>query len=161
MPNTTITFEYKCDIPHLGLASLASNIDRELIDDIKISDLNTVKRNLRKYIKNLVSKFNPDIVGLSAMSFQYETAASIARLIKRIEPETCIVLGGYHVTLAFTEISSSRDSRYFDFFVRGEGETAFNQLIRKLTFRKSIMFLIKEDPFFITIHKLNALSWMI
>lgn len=132
MPNHAVGFDRAVRLPNLGLSSIAGNIDEDMIDDIAIVDLVTVRTNIRKYIIKLLRRFNPDIVGLSAMSFQYQTAVEIGKIIKKIENDIITVFGGYHVTLDYDSVSKSQDANYIDFMIRGEGEVAFNKLVKTI-----------------------------
>ena len=132
MPNYAYGFDLAGRFPNLGLVSIAGNIDEDLIDDIAIVDLVIVRTDIKRYIINLLNKFQPDIVGLSAISFQYQTALEIAKIIKSESKNIFTVFGGYHVTLAYDLISESQDINYIDYMIRGEGEGAFNKLIRAI-----------------------------
>lgn len=57
-----------------------------------------------------------DLVGLTAMSFQYQEALALARIVKDSGART--VFGGYHPTLAAEEIGKSDDRQLIDFIVR-------------------------------------------
>lgn len=52
------------------------------------------------------------------MTFQFDTSWKIAQLIKKINKDIKTVLGGYHVTLMYDEISNNGYSEPFDFLVR-------------------------------------------
>ena len=132
MPNTTYGFDRMCRMPNLGLSSIAGNIEKELIDEIAIVDLVTVRSDIRRYIVKLLKRFRPDIVGFSAMSFQYQTAIEICKLIKKINNDIITVIGGYHVTLDYESISESKDTNVIDFMIRREGEAAFNKLVKAI-----------------------------
>ena len=99
-----------------------------------LADLFLTKQNLDDFVLNSVCEQSPDIVGLSCMSFQYSSALRLAELIKMHYKNVLIVLGGYHPTLMFEEISNSRESRFFDFIVRGEGEATFNELVTAIRY---------------------------
>ncbi|MCK4311629.1 MAG: B12-binding domain-containing radical SAM protein [Candidatus Cloacimonetes bacterium] len=137
MPNYVVGFDRAGRFPNLALSSIAGNIDEDLIEKIAIADLVTVRTDIRKYITRLLKQFNPDIVGLTAMSFQYQTAVEIAKIIKSIKKKIITVFGGYHVTLAYELISKSNDINYIDFLIRGEGEVAFNKLVKAIIDRES------------------------
>jgi radical SAM superfamily enzyme YgiQ (UPF0313 family) len=66
------------------------------------------------------------------MSFQFETAKQIAALIKTINNHVKIILGGYHATVTYQELSASSDSEHFDFLLRGEGDIGFNDFLSAL-----------------------------
>ena len=129
MPNTIMAFNKAAKFPNLGLASIAGNLEKG--HDIAIADLILRKRNLRNYLLNLLKNFSPHVVGLSCFSFQYDTAIQIAKMAKSLEPSTQIILGGYHPTLWYDNISEE-NSLYIDFVVRNEGEKTFQALIRAL-----------------------------
>jgi len=132
MPNTTFGFDRMSRMPNLGLCSIAGNLDKDLIDNIAIVDLVTVRSNIRKYVVKLLKSFKPDIVGLTAMSFQFQTAVEICKIIKEINTKIITIVGGYHVTTDYDFISSNQYFNLIDFVIRGEGETAFNNLVKVL-----------------------------
>ena len=116
-------------VQNLGLESLAANVDQDLAN-VKVANLSLLKRDVRGYIINMMEKYQPKVVGLSSMTFQYPTAMKIAGLVKQLNPDAITVLGGYHATLAYQEIAAETD--VFDFVVRGEGEVTFNSLLKEL-----------------------------
>ena len=71
----------------------------------------------------------PDVVGLSVMTFQRKTAMAIARLVRTLRPAARVVVGGYDPSLATAEYESCTD---IEFVVRGEGEHTFRELLRAL-----------------------------
>lgn len=119
-------FFARSQIPNLGLLSIASNLDKR--HQVKIIDSYMDSVNIRE----VIADFCPKVVGLSCMSFQYEAAKVMAKMIKKINPSIVTVLGGYHATLMYKEILDSEDSAVFDFIIRHEGEIAFNRLIDEL-----------------------------
>jgi len=130
-------FDTGIRLPNLGLASLAGNIDRDLAE-VRIIDMVLSGQNPRRYLRRLISKFQPDVVGLSAMVFQYDNILEFAADIRRLSPQIKIVLGGYFPTVNHQEILNSKNIKYFDFLIRGEGELAFNQLIHALKYNHSL-----------------------
>lgn len=132
MPNYTVGFYKGMRVPSLGLSSLSSNLDPSFVEKVIIADLLMVQHNIKNYIIKLLSRFQPHIVGMTCMSFQYETAVQIAKIVKQFKKEIIIVFGGYHPTLAYELISKSKEKEYIDFLVRGEGEVAFKRLIKAL-----------------------------
>src|SRR5438034_1342427 len=96
--------------------------------DVRILDLVMQPRGVRHRVLEEVAAFAPDLVGYSAMSFQYATARALAAAVRQVAPGTLHVLGGYHATVVADEVGA-RDAELFDFVVRGEGEVAFRQLV--------------------------------
>ena len=130
MPDNASCFDRVMKMPNLGICSVAGSLPPDV--DVKIIDLTLKNQRIARTISQLVQQYQPDVVGLSAMSFQFQTAARLARLIKEVAPKTRIAAGGYHATLLHREISESEDGEFFDFIIRAEGEPVFRQLIEIL-----------------------------
>lgn len=117
-----IIHEAAIHMPGHGIACVGGNIDEG--HEVYLVDLIRKRRSIRAYLTRTLHKIRPDLVGLSAMAWQFDTCMKIARLIKEVLPETKIVLGGYHATLMSEEIAASPESGTIDFIIRGEGEEA-------------------------------------
>ena len=115
-------FDRIARVPSLGLVSLAAHVDD--LCTVHVADIHGLK-NHREYVKKIVNSY--DLVGLTAMSFQYQEAMTLAKIVKESGAET--VFGGYHPTLAFEEIGESEDADLIDYIVRGEGEATFRELV--------------------------------
>jgi len=131
-PRTVMGFNRLTKIPSLNLASLAANVDEGLFD-IKIADLVVKDRNPHKALLALLNKYKPDVVGLTAMSFQYQTALGLAQIVKNYSANIKVIMGGYHVTADSENIIRSDEMNYIDFLINGEGEVPFNELIIALS----------------------------
>lgn len=116
-------------MPNCGIASVGANIDDG--HDVFIVDLIRKRGRLTGYLRKILLKIRPDVVGLSAMAWQYETCVALIRFIRRLLPGVNIVIGGYHATLMHEEIAASPEAGLIDFMVR-EGEECFRQLINAL-----------------------------
>jgi radical SAM superfamily enzyme YgiQ (UPF0313 family) len=131
-----IVHEAALHLPNLGIACVAGNIDPG--HEVYLVDLVRRRRQVRKYLTRHLARIQPALVGLSAMTWQFDTCIKIARLIRRLLPDTKIVLGGYHATLMFEEIANSPDAQWLDFIIRGEGEEACRRLVNALDGRDRI-----------------------
>jgi anaerobic magnesium-protoporphyrin IX monomethyl ester cyclase len=125
-----IMHETAFHMPNCGIASLGGNIDDG--HDIYIVDLIRKRRQLKKYITKTLLKIRPDLVGLSSMTWQYDTCIKLVKLIKQLLPDVKIVIGGYHATLMHEEIAASSEAALIDFMIRGEGEEACRRLVNAL-----------------------------
>lgn len=125
-----IMHESAFHMPNCGIASIGANIDDG--HEIYIIDLIRKRRRVRSYLTNTLLKIRPDLIGLSAMAWQYKTCVKIIRLIKRLLPEAKILIGGYHATLMYEEIAASEEAELIDFMIRGEGEEACRRLVNGL-----------------------------
>ncbi len=115
-------------MPNGALSSIAGNVDSH--HSVAVADLILVQSRVRETIEDLVSRHEPDVVGLSVMTFQRRTAQRVARLVRSLRPAARIVVGGYDPSLA-PEAYSGADWDA-DFIVRGEGELTFRELLRAL-----------------------------
>src|SRR5262247_348685 len=125
MPDSASSLDGVMKFPNLGLCSLAAQVPSH---DVRILDLVLKPRRVLHRVLAEVVAFAPDLVGYSAMSFQYATARALAAAIRRAAPHALHVLGGYHATVLADEVGE-QDPDLFDFIVRGEGELPFRQLI--------------------------------
>ena len=127
MPDTALCMKRVGDIPNLGLTSLAGNLPDGV--DVRVIDLVVPYRNTGSILREVLREQRPDLVGLSAMSYQYDSAVRAAGLVRQECPGVPVVLGGYHATLLADEVAASQHGDRFDFFVRQEGERALAGLV--------------------------------
>src|SRR5215212_8940457 len=115
-------------MPNGALASLAGNIDPH--HRVAIADLILVQSAVRRTVERLVAEHEPDLVGLSVMTFQRVTARRIIALIRSLRPGVRIVVGGYDPSLA--PEAWTHPALGVDVIVRGEGEIAFRDMLRAI-----------------------------
>ncbi|PWT92627.1 MAG: B12-binding domain-containing radical SAM protein, partial [Acidobacteria bacterium] len=130
MPDNASCFDQVMKMPNLGVCSISGSLPQDV--DVKILDLTLKNQRISKTVGKVIQDYAPDVVGLSSMSFQFQTAARLARFIKQIAPNTKIAVGGYHVTLMYREVAESADGEFLDFIIRAEGELIFSQLMEAL-----------------------------
>jgi len=75
-----------------------------------------------------VMDVNPDLIGITATTFQYDMSNEIAKNLKERGVNQLIILGGIHATIAPYDLGNS----YFDAFAIGEAEKSLVELLRKL-----------------------------
>ena len=92
--------------PQLGLSSIAAMVAD--IADVKIGDLVLKRKNVPQAVREAMEQVKPDLVGISAMTFQYDTAKKVAALVRKINPDVKIVLGGYHVSYNYEEAKKEK-----------------------------------------------------
>jgi len=113
-------------MPNGGLSSIAGNVDPH--HQVAIADLVLVQKKVREVLTRLIREFDPDLVGLSVMTFQRRTAGRIIDLLRAWKPDLPIVAGGYDPSLA----TDAYQEMPLDFIVRGEGDLTFRELLRAL-----------------------------
>jgi len=121
---TILGFSHLARVPNLGLCSMAACVDRSIFN-VRVVDLVLKGTKARAYFQRVLCSLRPEVVGISCMVFQYAEALALAQLVKKWNPSTVTLVGGYHPTVVFDEIVESDDMRYIDFIVRGEGEGSF------------------------------------
>ena len=79
MPDSVSAFDNLVTYPNTGLCSLAGN----LIDcEVRVLDLVACRNRITKTILGQLNTFRPELVGLSAMTFQYNSAIKVARIVR-------------------------------------------------------------------------------
>ena len=111
-------------MPNGALTSLAGNVDPQ--HRVAVADLILVQRQVRETVTRLVRELDPEVVGLSIMTFQRRTAGRIIELVRALRPGVKIVVGGYDPSLA----PEAYEEMGVDYLVRSEGEVTFRELLR-------------------------------
>jgi len=128
MPDTVDFFDNSVCIPNLALVSLAGNLPGH---EVKVLDLVLDRPHIRRTLEEVLAGFRPQLVGLSAMTFQYDTLLRVARVVRRFDPGIKIAAGGYHPSLMARELSGE-ELLPLDFIIRGEGEATLGELVAEL-----------------------------
>lgn len=115
-------------MPNGALTSLAGNVDPH--HQVAVADLILVQQRVRETVERLMREVDPEVVGLSVMTFQRETSFRVIELVRRLKPGVKIIVGGYDPSLASDAYKP--DERGVDYIVRGEGELTFRELLRAL-----------------------------
>lgn len=113
-------------MPNGGLTSIAGNIDPH--HRVAVADLIFVQQRVRETVTRLVRELDPEVVGLSIMTFQRRTAGRIIELVRALKPSVKIAVGGYDPSLA----PEAYESMNIEYLVRGEGEVTFRKLLRAI-----------------------------
>jgi anaerobic magnesium-protoporphyrin IX monomethyl ester cyclase len=113
-------------MPNGALTSLAGNVDPH--HRVAVADLILAQRAVAATVERLLEQHQPDVVGLSVMTFQRRTALRLASLVKRLRPAARVVAGGYDPSLAPAAYAAPDSG--LDALVRGEGEITFRELLR-------------------------------
>jgi len=121
-------------MPNGALASLAGNVDAP--HRVAIADLILAQSSVRATVTRLIETLQPDLVGLSVMTFQRRTARRIIALVRALKPDVHIVVGGYDATLApeaWMDVELGVTA-----IVRGEGDLTFRELVNALAERRPL-----------------------
>ncbi len=121
-------------MPNGALASLAGNLDPH--HHVAIADLVLAQSSVRRTVERLMDDEQPDLVGLSVMTFQRGTARRVIALVRSLKPDVRIVVGGYDPSLAPEAWTSP--GLGVDVIVRGEGDLTFRELVRAFEQRQPL-----------------------
>lgn len=102
-------------LPPLGLGYLVSSLREGYGPDL--IDFKIIDRNIKEEIR----RFKPDIVGITAVSQNYNYAIEYAKIAKKYKLP--VIVGGTHISVLPTTLT-----RDMDVAVIGEGETAIKEL---------------------------------
>jgi len=126
---------FASDMIPFGLEYIAAAIE-DAVDDVNIIDMGVGPAPLQYFLNS----FRPDLVGITMSATDHNEGLRIAKIAK--ENGCATVLGGYHPTAIPDEVLSHPQ---VDLIVRGEGEYAMNELVRKGSPRDILGLSYKED----------------
>jgi radical SAM superfamily enzyme YgiQ (UPF0313 family) len=104
--------------PHIGIAALAALL-RKAGHEVRVIDAQAEELSFAE-LKRQAARFGPEQVGITAYTEQIEEAHLAGQEIKRVCPESLIVVGGCHASALPRE--TLEEFPGFDLAVQGEGE---------------------------------------
>ncbi len=112
-------------LPPLGVMSLAACIRRDDDVDVRIVDMTPWPMAYAE-LDHQMRRYAPDLVGISAITFESKGLHRAARLVKRWRTDVPVIAGGPHAT-SYTE-DVLQDTN-IDVAAIGEGEVTFAELL--------------------------------
>jgi anaerobic magnesium-protoporphyrin IX monomethyl ester cyclase len=103
--------------------------------EVEILDL-LLSRTTPEKIERRMSRFRPQVVGITSVTLNHHIAASIAEVVRKCDGSVPIVMGGPHVS--FEIEGSFRDLPALDYIAIGEGEHTMRELCRALEGRMDL-----------------------
>lgn len=91
-------------------------------------DVELVDLRYDRSIEPALHRFQPDVVGVTALSVQVENALAILRAARRLDERIVTVVGGHHATLLPHDFQRPE----VDVIVCGEGAFTFAELLHRL-----------------------------
>jgi radical SAM superfamily enzyme YgiQ (UPF0313 family) len=108
--------------------SIAAYLRQEKHCDVHIEDIRISGADEHE-IEAKVRSYSPDVVGISALTFESDAIVWIAEAVKRVDDSIPVVLGGPHAT-AYPEMAIQTPN--IDYLVVGEGELVAGELVERL-----------------------------
>jgi radical SAM superfamily enzyme YgiQ (UPF0313 family) len=112
--------------PPLGISYLAAALERVGVE-VRVLDL-VVTACDRKKLERVLSDFQPDIVGATSVTMTFDSAISVIRSVKQIDPSIFTAMGGAHVS--FCAESTLTKHPELDLVGLGEGEETIVDIVR-------------------------------
>ena len=118
--------------PKLGLLTLAAYLDAHLDKsfqvDVQYRDMLLEGLDMTA-MREVVERFEPDVVGISCLSFSQAAFHELARVVKSVCPEALVVGGGPYASSLRSRVL---DDPNVDILVFDEGEQTFLELVNRL-----------------------------
>ena len=119
----------------LGLMYMASHLrSNQPGHEIEIMDLHCHKRPY-KVLRDRLEKWKPQVVAVSVLTCEAESLHRIAEMAREINTDTTVVTGGAHISSCTNDVVEDKN---IDILVVGEGETAFTELIRRISHNENL-----------------------
>ena len=128
----------------LELEIVAGGVPEE---EVAILDLSLERRPLDVLARRLRG-WLPDVVGFTGYSSNASMVKKLAGVVRAHSPSTVTVVGGIHATI----VPGDYAGHAIDVIIRGEGATAFRELVRRIKKGEPVFFdgqaLSERDPEF-------------
>ncbi len=129
--------EYDVLEPPLGLIALQSFLNRKFQENIRgLIIKSRVDFDSYKELKKIINDFNPDMIGVSAMTFHKDFFHEAISKIRESYNKP-IVVGGPHPTTSYQEVL---DDKNIDVCAIGEGENTLSELVELLMNKKQFNY---------------------
>src|SRR3989344_2340261 len=115
-------------LPPLGIAYIAAVLEQDGFEVSIIDSL--VMRVSHSWIRELMEREKPEMVGIAATILQVESADLVGKNAKEVSPNSVVIIGGPHVATMPERVV--REGKYYDLGVTGEAEYTFREIARKI-----------------------------
>ncbi len=115
-------------LPPLGLLYVAAAIEKEAVHQVQIIDAQVERLNIEA-LQAEIKKREPDVIGMTAMTFTLLDVIATIKAAKKINPEIKIILSGPHAIIFPEETIAIKE---VDFLVLGEGEKVIGRLLSNI-----------------------------
>jgi len=114
-------------LPPFGLACLASYIREH---SFMVTIIDALAENMGpKQVLDYIGKQQPKVIGITAMTPQFQRTVQIAKDISNRFPEILTVIGGHHASIMPDK--TLKENNGLDILVYGEGEETFLEVMNK------------------------------
>ena len=128
-------------MPCLSVATLKAYINEKSNHEAKIIDLVFHRKYWKQYLKQRIIEEQPDLIGISVLSFNFPEALEISRFIKE-NFSIKIIFGGVHSILIPEDVIKNKEA---DIVCMGEGEEVLKEILDNSLDCKKIKGIIYKD----------------
>ncbi len=115
--------------PSLGILYIAAYLEQHTGHKVSVLDGKLEEIDAQR-MAEVIKKEKPGIVGISTLTFNILDVLDTARIVKEIDPNILICLGGPHVSIYPLE---TLKLEYVDLVVVGEGEIVFADMVEEIS----------------------------
>jgi len=115
-------------LPPLGLAYIAAALEKAGFQ-VEILDNYLLNKPIEE-VQQIVSKLNPEILGMTCGSATYRPCVETAKAVKQVLPSCTVIVGGWHPSYV---PESMLEHSAIDYVVMGEGERVMVELVSCIT----------------------------
>ncbi len=94
-----------------------------------LKNLNNMNNHVWNEVRAAILKYRPHVVGISSKSQNFESACKVAEIVKHIDPDIMVVVGGPHPSSVGKEVLCNPA---IDIAVKGEGEETIVDILRAM-----------------------------
>ncbi len=113
--------------PPLGIAYMAAVLEENNFD-VSVIDASAMDMTWEA-LEREIEKISPQVVAITALTPTIEQALKTAQLVKKVNSDTVVVMGGYHPTFNYSELL---EKDFVDIVVMGEGEYTMLELMQTI-----------------------------
>ena len=103
--------------------------------DNYVDNLRNMSGSVWDEMRRVIAEYKPDAIGITATSQTFLSARRIGAIAKQANPNTCVVVGGPHASIAGARILEHPE---IDVVARGEGEDTLVEIIKTLEQGRSL-----------------------
>ena len=93
------------------------------------NSLKDLSKSIWKEIKEVILEYRPSVVGISVKSQNFTSACIVAKLVKEIDKQITVIVGGPHPSMAGNKLFECSE---IDVGVKGEGEKTIVELLKAI-----------------------------
>ncbi len=120
---------------NISIAALLSYITKRTTHKVDLIDVTFHRRTWKRYVKQILLKFQPDIIGVSVLTYNFYDSLQIVQWIKELHPQVYVIYGGVHVALFPLE---TLKYKIIDAIVLSDGEFALEKVLDAMERNKSL-----------------------